>query len=100
MGPLRRRHGADDGTDRMLLTLHRLGGARARAGGITMHRGEDRAQMAFAPPGPTPTRRGYPEPTGDSTRLLVCPYPSVSVFHRSKRESWRGVPRGKLELQS
>jgi feruloyl esterase len=52
--------------------------------GVVMHRGADRAQMAFSDPNDATSGVRIPAPSGPSRDFLVCPQPMVSVFDRSK----------------
>ena len=76
--------GPADGQDKMLealITWVELGkGPRD----IEMHRGADRAQMMFANAADSVVGVPIPQPTGVSRDFLVCPYPLVSVFDKSK----------------
>jgi feruloyl esterase len=77
--------GPDDGQDRMLAALIDWVEKGKRPEGIVMHRGADRAQLMFAgAPGAGAAGVAIPQPVGRSRDFLVCPFPSVSVFDRSK----------------
>jgi feruloyl esterase len=53
--------------------------------GAVMHRGADRVKLIFADKsGPGESGALVPVPTGRSRDFLVCPYPLVSVFDKSK----------------
>jgi hypothetical protein len=53
--------------------------------GIVMHRGADRAQTMFADAkGSTTAGVTIPQSNGRSRDFLVCPFPEVSGFDRSK----------------
>jgi len=52
---------------------------------VVLHRGADRVKLAFADKsGPGESGALIPVPTGRSRDFLVCPYPLVSVFDKSK----------------
>jgi feruloyl esterase len=80
--------GPTDGQDRMLAALIDWVEQDKAPEGIVMHRGADRAQLMFASAGATISGVPIEQPTGPSRDFLVCPYPLVSVFDRSKA----GVP--------
>lgn len=79
--------GPTDGDDRMLATLiDWVENGRAPLG-ITMHRGADREQrLLTSRPSASSAEIGAPTTTaaGESRDFLVCPYPMISVFERSK----------------
>lgn len=77
--------GPDDGADRMLQALIEWVESGKAPQGIVMHRGADRAQMVFAQAkGSTTAGVSVPESTGRSRDFLVCPFPMVSIFDRTK----------------
>lgn len=76
--------GPTDGVDRMLAELIDWVEKGKAPVGIKMHRGADRAQMMFTKAGSTTSGVLIPEAVGASRDFLVCPYPLVSVFDRSK----------------
>ena len=50
-----------------------------------MHRGADRAQLMFATAtGGTTSGIAVPQATGRSRDFLVCPFPMVSAFDKSR----------------
>ncbi len=79
--------GPDDGADQLLQTLIDWVEQGKTPGAVALHRGKDRAQLLFADinaqsvPGVV-----VPPPTGVSRDFLVCPYPQVSVFDKSKAD--------------
>lgn len=80
--------GPDDGQDRMLQALIDWVEQDKVPRGIVMHRGADRAQMMFADAnGSTTAGVTIPQATGRSRDFLVCPFPEVSRFDRSKASS-------------
>jgi feruloyl esterase len=76
--------GPTDGQDRMMAALISWVEQGKAPEGIEMHRGVDRAQMIFAQPADAVVGVAVPESTGTSRDFLVCPYPLVSVFDKSK----------------
>jgi hypothetical protein len=77
--------GPDDGQDRMLQALIDWVEKGKQPQGIVMHRGADRAQMMFAnAAGASNAGVAIPQSKGGSRDFLVCPFPMVSAFDRSK----------------
>jgi len=99
MGPLRRRHGPTDGTDRMLLTLIDWVEHGREPGGITMHRGEIARRWHLLLPA-HPLGRAI----RNRRRLTRLSRLSLSIslgVPRSKAGvPWRGVPRGNWSCRS
>ena len=77
--------GPTDGQDKMLEALVTWVESGKGPMGIEMHRGADRAQFMFAK-SEADTMIGVPvaKSVGASRDFLVCPYPLVSVFDKSK----------------
>ncbi len=77
--------GAQDAPDQLLQTLIDWVEQGKTPGPVVVHRGADRVKMVFTNPN-APTESGVriPAPTGASRDFLVCPFPQVSVFDKSK----------------
>jgi Tannase and feruloyl esterase len=78
--------GPVDGQDQMLGALIDWVEKGKAPMGVEMHRGADRARMMFAGVGGTNAGVPVPESKGASRDFLVCPYPLVSVFDKSKAD--------------
>ena len=76
--------GPADGPDQLLQTLIDWVEQGRAPGPVEMHRGRDRAQLAFAGPDGTVSGVMVPPAQGGSRDFLVCPFPMVSVFDASK----------------
>jgi hypothetical protein len=79
--------GPTDGDDKMLQSLITWVETGKGPRGIEMHRGPDRTQLMFAQAA-TDAVIGVPveKSVGASRDFLVCPYPLVSVFDKSKAD--------------
>lgn len=79
--------GPQDAPDMLLQELINWVEKDEEPGPVVAHRGAERAQLLFADP---KTRQVsgvlVPPPTGGSRDFLLCPYPMVSVFDRSKAD--------------
>ena len=76
--------GPNDGADAMLQALMDWVENGAAPSGLEMHRGGDRARRLFASDAPREIGVTVGNSAGRSRDFLVCPYPLVSVFDRSK----------------
>lgn len=77
-------NGPHDGQDAMLSALIDWVEKDRPPEGIEMHRGPGRAKLMFASAGATFAGVAVPASVGESRDFLVCPFPQVSVFDRSK----------------
>jgi len=77
--------GPGDAPDMLMTTLINWVEKGEAPGPVVAHRGVDRQQLLFADPG-TRTVSGVlvPPPTGASRDFMLCRYPEVAVFDRSK----------------
>ncbi|NBW10572.1 MAG: tannase/feruloyl esterase family alpha/beta hydrolase [Caulobacteraceae bacterium] len=77
--------GPGDAPDMLMTTLINWVEKGEAPGPVVAHRGTDRQQLLFADPG-TRTVSGVlvPPPTGASRDFMLCRYPEVAVFDRSK----------------
>ncbi len=77
--------GPGDAPDMLMATLINWVEKGQAPGPVVAHRGTDRQQLLFADPG-TRTVSGVlvPPPTGASRDFMLCRYPEVAVFDRSK----------------
>jgi feruloyl esterase len=76
--------GPDDGADQLLMSLVEWVEHGRAPQAVVTHRGADRAQLAFTHIGDTMSGVHVGRSTGAPRDFLLCPYPQVSVFDRSK----------------
>lgn len=88
--------GPNDGADAMLAALVDWVEKGDAPGGIEMHRGADRAKRLFTSDGEKTIGVAVGSAAGRSRDFLVCPYPQVSVFDRSKA----GIPGAVYEAEN
>lgn len=72
--------GPQDAPDQLLRELVNWVEGGQTPGPVVAHRGQERAQMAFADDAGTVSGVIVPPPTGSSRDFLLCPYPSVATF--------------------
>lgn len=78
--------GPDDHADQLLQALIAWVEKGEQPGAVVAHRGADRAKPAFKGDNELATQSGVAIPTGEgaSRDFVMCPYPQVSVFDKSK----------------
>lgn len=79
--------GPADGPDRLLQELIQWVEDGKAPGPVEMHRGADRADYIFNNTLEMSSGITLPQPTGEPRDFLVCPFPQVSVFDKSKADA-------------
>ncbi len=79
--------GPQDGPDQLLQTLVDWVEKGTQPGPVVTHRGKERVKLVFTDPN-VKAESGVliPPPVGGSRDFLICPYPQVSVFDKSKAD--------------
>lgn len=77
--------GPSDAPDKLLEALIDWVENKVDPSGVEMHRGEN-SELMFANEDGTVSGVMIPPPSGESRDFLVCPFPKVSVFDKSKKD--------------
>lgn len=88
--------GPSDGPDQLLGTLIDWVENNKMPGSVTMHRGNNRAELMFANSDGSVSGVMIPPSVGTSRDFLVCPFPQVSVFDQSKAD----IPNAVYEAEN